>query len=124
MRGAEAARKAMHGAKIYGRAIDVHFGLPKEHDREGPCDRTKNQGSLLARLHPPRPLHPDDVGRVAEQSGAIQTIGDAQFPEEKVVEFYDSRAAVDFYDRMNDQPFMGGHLQLKFIWDEGQVVNP
>lgn len=114
----------MHGTKIYGRPIDVHFGLPKEHDREGPCDRTKNQGTLLATIHPPQPLHPDDLGRVAEQSGAIQDIRDGQYPEEKIVEFYDSRAAIDFYDRMSGKVFMGGNLEVRFLWDEGQVVNP
>lgn len=114
----------MHGAKIYGRSIDVHFGLPKEHDREGPCDRSKNQGTLVASIRPQRPLHADELGRVAEQSGAIKSIRDGHYPDENIVEFYDSRAAVDFHDKMNGQPFMGGTLNLGFIWDEGEVVNP
>lgn len=114
----------MHGTKIYSRAIDVHFGLPKEHDREGPCDRTKNQGSILSTLRPPRPINTNELGGVAELSGAIKSIRDTAYPEQKLVEFYDSRAAVDYYDRMNGQAFMGGHLDLQFVWDEGEIVNP
>ncbi|BEJ11995.1 hypothetical protein CspHIS471_0204550 [Cutaneotrichosporon sp. HIS471] len=124
VRGAEAGRREMHGTKIYGRAIDVHFGLPKEHDREGPCDQSKNQGSLLASIHPPRPMQPDELGPVAEQSGAIKSIRDGNHPAEKIVEFYDSRAAVDFHDRMASRPFGGGTLDLQYIWDDGEVVNP
>ncbi|KLT44180.1 hypothetical protein CC85DRAFT_22688 [Cutaneotrichosporon oleaginosum] len=124
IRGAEAARREMHGTKIYGRAIDVHFGLPKEHDREGPCDQSKNQGTLLARIHPPRPLHPDEVGPVAEQSGAIKTIRDGRVPSEVMIEFYDSRAAVDFHARFANKPFGGGTLELDYMWDEGEIVNP
>lgn len=114
----------MNGYKQMGRPIDVHFGLPKEHDHDGPCDRSKNQGSLRVTLHPRRMLDERELGRIAEPFGAVKSIKTNGFQEQRILEYYDSRAAVDFHDRMNDQPFMDGRLDVEFIWDVGEVVNP
>lgn len=35
-----------------------------------------------------------------------------------IVEYWDSRGAALFHDKMNDQPFGDSSLDLKFIWDE------
>jgi len=41
----------------------------------------------------------------------------------RIIEFYDSRAARDFHQRMNGRPFMSGTLQVEYLWDVGEVVN-
>jgi hypothetical protein len=44
-----------------------------------------------------------------------------------IVEYWDSRAAVDLFENMNGKPFEGGTLDMKYIWDEpppGQQVSP
>jgi hypothetical protein len=40
------------------------------------------------------------------------------------VEFFDSRGAALFFDQMNDKPFGGGHLDLRFVWDEMDYQPP
>jgi hypothetical protein len=35
-----------------------------------------------------------------------------------IVEYWDSRAAVDLFENMNGKPFEGGTLDMKYIWDE------
>jgi hypothetical protein len=37
---------------------------------------------------------------------------------EQIIEFFDTRAVPTFFDEMNDKPFAGGVLVLKFIWDD------
>jgi hypothetical protein len=43
---------------------------------------------------------------------------------QKVVEFFDSRGAATFYDEMQDKPFLGGTLDLRFVWDELDPILP
>lgn len=112
------------GTKLFGRPIDVHFSLPKDHDQDGPCDESKNNGSLLVTLTPPRPIDERELGMAAERYGAIKAIKPRGYPEQRVVEYYDSRAARDFHDQMSGQPFQGGTLRAEYVWDEGEVVNP
>lgn len=124
VRAAEAARQGVMGTKLFGRPIDVHFSLPKDHDRDGPCDESKNNGSLLVTLSPQRPLDERELGMAAERYGAIKAIKPHGYPEQRVIEYYDSRAARDFHDQMNGQSFQGGTLRVEYVWDEGEVVNP
>ena len=46
-RAAESAKKQLNGRLFVGRALDVHFSLPKEEDQQQHCDRDKNQGTLF-----------------------------------------------------------------------------
>lgn len=124
VRAAEAARQGVMGTKLFGRPIDVHFSLPKDHDQDGPCDESKNNGSLLVTLTPPRPIDERELGMAAERYGAIKAIKQRGYPEQRVVEYYDSRAARDFHDQMSGQSFQGGTLRIEYVWDEGEVVNP
>ena len=45
--------------------------------------------------------------------GATANIG-----RHAIVEYWDSRGAALLHDKMNDKPFTGSSLDLKFIWDE------
>ena len=35
-----------------------------------------------------------------------------------IVEYWDSRGAVELFENMNGKPFEGGTLDMKYIWDE------
>ena len=37
---------------------------------------------------------------------------------QKLLEYYDSRGAVMFFDEMHSRPFMGGTITIQFLWDE------
>jgi hypothetical protein len=39
----------------------------------------------------------------------------------KVVEFWDSRAAIAFHDAMEGQHHQGGPLSLRYVWDEPEL---
>jgi hypothetical protein len=81
VRAAEEARKVMMGQKIHGRVIDVHFSLPKDQDQAGPCDGTKNQGSIMATLSPRAMLEERELGEAAEISGAVKAIKSCGYQE-------------------------------------------
>lgn len=50
--------------------------------------------------------------------GIYRTPDNANPQREKLVEFYDSRAMSDAFDRMNDVPYpAGGKLELFLDWD-------
>ncbi|WWD21604.1 hypothetical protein CI109_106090 [Kwoniella shandongensis] len=118
LRAAERARDGMHGHHVGKRSIDVHYSLPRADDQKGDCDREKNQGSIMVYVHPPRVIHDNEVGRLGEQCGEIKSVRPGREPAQKIVEFYDSRGAALFVDRMNGQPGLGGTLDLRFVWDE------
>ncbi|WVQ69401.1 uncharacterized protein L199_007618 [Kwoniella botswanensis] len=124
LRAAQRARDAMHSLKAGDRPIDVHYSLPRDKDLIGDCDREKNQGSILVFVHPPRVINEYELGRMCEQFGDVKTIKPGREPAEKIVEYYDSRGSALFYDKMSNQPFQGGTLELKFIWDEKEDALP
>nr|XP_019008353.1 uncharacterized protein I206_06912 [Kwoniella pini CBS 10737]OCF47134.1 hypothetical protein I206_06912 [Kwoniella pini CBS 10737] len=124
LRAAQKARDAMHGLKAGDRSIDVHYSLPRDKDLIGDCDREKNQGSILIFVHPPRVVSEYELGRTCEQFGDVKSIKPGREPAEKIVEYYDSRGSALFFDRMSNQPFQGGTLELKFIWDEKEDALP
>ncbi|WRT64646.1 uncharacterized protein IL334_001580 [Kwoniella shivajii] len=124
LRSAQKARDGMHGLKAGDRSIDVHYSLPRDKDLIGDCDREKNQGSILIFVHPPRVISEYELGRMCEQFGDVKAIKPGREPAEKIVEYYDSRGSALFFDRMSNQPFQGGTLELKFIWDEKEEVLP
>lgn len=53
---------------------------------------------------------------LAQAQGGILT--DVPLCSQAIVEFWDSRGATTFHDQMNEKPFNGTPLDLKFIWDE------
>ncbi|OCF30763.1 hypothetical protein I316_07570 [Kwoniella heveanensis BCC8398] len=118
LRAAQRARDGLHGTKLGDRSIDVHYSLPRDKDLAAGCDRDKNQGSVLVFVHPPRIINEYELGRMCEQFGDIKHIKAGREPAEKIVEFFDSRGAALMVDKMDKQPFSGGTLELKFIWDE------
>ena len=89
-------------------------------------------------LHHQRHLDEYELRRAAERFGEIRMVRPCRGPEcvvrlamitlsqdrtneansQKIVEFFDSRGAVLFVDRMDGQAFMGGTLELRFMWDE------
>ncbi|RXK40916.1 hypothetical protein M231_01764 [Tremella mesenterica] len=118
LRAAERARDAMHGTILGPRAIDVHYSLPKPEDLQGQCERDSNQGSVMCILHHQRILNESDIGRCAANFGAVKLVLSTRSPNEKVVEFFDSREAVRFHDEMDGKPLAGGTLEVKFVWDD------
>ncbi|WWC86762.1 uncharacterized protein L201_001641 [Kwoniella dendrophila CBS 6074] len=124
LRSAQKARDGMHGLKAGDRSIDVHYSLPRDKDLIGDCDREKNQGSILIFVHPPRVVNEFELGRMCEQFGDVKSIKPGREPAEKIVEYFDSRGCALFFDRMNSQPFQGGTLDLRFIWDEKEDALP
>ncbi|WVW78291.1 hypothetical protein I302_100245 [Kwoniella bestiolae CBS 10118] len=124
LRAAQKARDGMHGLKAGDRSIDVHYSLPRDKDLIGDCDREKNQGSILIFVHPPRVVNEYELGRMCEQYGDVKSIKPGREPAEKIVEYYDSRGSALFFDSMSNQPFQGGTLELKFIWDEKEDALP
>ncbi|WVQ81791.1 hypothetical protein IAT38_003916 [Cryptococcus sp. DSM 104549] len=117
LRAAERARDGMHGTQLGRRPIDVHYGLPRPEEQEGRCDADKNQGSIMVELIPHSPISELSLGRMCEEFGEIKSIMSGRGPAEKVVEYYDSRGAALFLQRMDGKPWMGGHLELKWVWD-------
>jgi hypothetical protein len=61
--------------------IDVHYSLPKDDDVTGPCNREKNNGTLLLTLKSGRNLPIDEVGRVFSAYGEIKSIRPADGSE-------------------------------------------
>ncbi|CAD6585092.1 MAG: hypothetical protein TREMPRED_004048 [Tremellales sp. Tagirdzhanova-0007] len=101
LRAAERARDGMHNTNIGGRPIDVHYSLPRADEQSGPCDEDKNQGSVLVSLRQQRPINEFELGRI-----------------QKIVQYFDSRAAALFGDELQNKPFMGDTLDLQYVWDE------
>ena len=40
------------------------------------------------------------------------------FHSQKIVQYFDSRAAALFGDELQNKPFMGDTLDLQYVWDE------
>ncbi|KAI5476331.1 hypothetical protein MNV49_007844 [Pseudohyphozyma bogoriensis] len=120
VRAAIHAKSALQGMMIGGRAIDVHYSLPRESDLARRCDRDKGQGTLLLSLSSSAtsPILPPEIGQMFSRFGEVKEI----FPHatrrgEDYIEFFDSRGAVRAYDEMDGAPFKGGKIQLEFVWD-------
>ncbi|KAK1921700.1 hypothetical protein DB88DRAFT_498925 [Papiliotrema laurentii] len=118
LRAAERARQAMHGTQVQGRAIDVHFSLPRDEDVSKACTKDKNQGSILVTVRGNRQLNEMELGKMCEQFGEVRSVRSGRGAGTKIVEFWDSRGAVLFFEQMNNQHHQGGPLTLRFVWDE------
>ncbi|KAI8368872.1 hypothetical protein EDC96DRAFT_441073, partial [Choanephora cucurbitarum] len=121
VRAAEEAKHAMQGTYLSDRKIDVHYSLPKEEEEKARCDRTKNQGTLLYTLkNTNNELDDHELQSYFSQFGevkAIRTIYLLDRNQQRLVEFYDSRACVAAYDATIDAEYKGGKWDVAFFWD-------
>lgn len=122
-RAAEQARVTMNGKMYFGRALDVHFSLPKDEDQQQHCNRDKNQGTLFVALDgAPAPLTDELLRAELAPFGDIRAMRTYKdHTNARFVEFWDSRACVAAFDALQGQPRWGGTLQLKFAWDLATV---
>lgn len=122
-RAAERARAKMNKKVLVGRALDVHFSLPKDEDQEQHCDRDKNQGTLFVVVHDAKDPVSDEVIRAHfEPFGDIRAIRTYKGQlHTRFIEYWDSRACIQAHDTCQDTEFLGGKLQLKFAWDLSTV---
>lgn len=143
MRTAIAAREGLQGFEVQGRPvsllalhsvaraqakshcftqIDIHYSLPRdEDDPKRKCDREKNQGTIRVVLKDnPAPIREQDLERMFGGFGDIKGMyfsgGNPSI--ERLVEFFDSRATCQAFDRMQGAPYpSGGRVELFFDWD-------
>ncbi|TFK41933.1 hypothetical protein BDQ12DRAFT_696506 [Crucibulum laeve] len=122
LRAAERARERLQGSEISGRPIDVHYSLPRD-DQRG-TDREKNQqlqGALQVTLRNSpsgQPIDDNEVKRKFQQFGdvkSVKPVGDR--PDSRYVEFYDTRACDDAFDRLRHQGLQDGVMDIVFAWD-------
>ncbi|OBZ80558.1 Protein MEI2-like 2, partial [Choanephora cucurbitarum] len=131
VRAAEEAKHAMQGTYLSDRKIDVHYSLPKEEEEKARCDRTKNQGTLLYTLkNTNNELDDHELQSYFSQFGEVKAIRVPNFKktnthvvshldrnQQRLVEFYDSRACVAAYDATIDAEYKGGKWDVAFFWD-------
>ncbi|KAI8637912.1 hypothetical protein BD408DRAFT_423759 [Parasitella parasitica] len=131
VRAAEEAKTNMQGIFLSDRKIDVHYSLPKEEEERAKCDRTKNQGTLLYTLKNANgELDDYELQSYFGRFGDIKAIrvphfkkstahnfSQAERNQQRLVEFYDSRACVDAFDETYDTEYLGGRWDVAFFWD-------
>ncbi|KAL7327844.1 hypothetical protein PS15p_206213 [Mucor circinelloides] len=131
VRAAEEAKMNMQGVFLSDRKIDVHYSLPKEEEERAKCDRTKNQGTLLYTLKNANgELNDYELQSYFGRFGDIKAIrvphfkkslahnfSQAERNQQRLVEFYDSRACVDAFDNTYNAEYMGGTWDVAFFWD-------
>ncbi|CEP10888.1 hypothetical protein [Parasitella parasitica] len=131
VRAAEEAKTNMQGVFLSDRKIDVHYSLPKEEEERAKCDRTKNQGTLLYTLkNANSELNDFELQSYFGRFGDIKAIrvphfkkstahnfSQAERNQQRLVEFYDSRACVDAYDETYNTEYLGGRWDVAFFWD-------
>lgn len=122
-RAADNARVHMNQKVYEGRALDVHFSLPKDEDQQQHCDRTKNQGTLfVSLLEATQPLTDEALQAKFVEFGDIRSIRTYKDQAHtRFLEYWDSRACVAAHDALQDTEFLGGHLSIKFAWDLATV---
>ncbi|BGP27601.1 RNA recognition motif domain containing protein [Rhodotorula toruloides] len=122
-RAAMMAKDRLHQMPLHGRAIDVHYSLPRDADLAQACDREKGQGTLSIAIR----NAPPGVGRLSDQEiynrfapfGDIKTVyPHERRPDVTMIEYYDSRATVKAFDQLNGTPLGGGFAELRFEWDK------
>ncbi|KAJ7116789.1 hypothetical protein C8R43DRAFT_1112873 [Mycena crocata] len=130
LRAAERARDRLQGSEISGRPIDVHYSLPRDDHSKG-GDRDKNQqlqGCLQVTLRSSpsgQPIDDNEVRHKFQQFGDVKTVkpvGDR--PDSRYVEFYDTRACDQAYDRLRHQGLQDGVMDIVFAWDVNEGNGP
>lgn len=131
LRAAERARDRLQGSEISGRPIDVHYSLPRD-DQKGQ-DREKNQqfqGTLQVTLRSSpsgQPIDDGEVRRKFQQFGDVKSVRPVgERPDSRYVEFYDTRACDDAFDRLRHQGLQDGVMDIVFAWDvnDGNAGGP
>ncbi|KAF8628245.1 hypothetical protein AX15_004020 [Amanita polypyramis BW_CC] len=127
LRAAERARERLQGSEISGRPIDVHYSLPRDDHGKG-GDREKNQqfqGTVQVTLRNSlsgQPIDDNEVRRKFQQFGDVKSvtpIGDRI--DSRYVEFYDTRACDEAYDRLRHQGLQDGVMDIVFAWDANEA---
>ncbi|KAF8910020.1 hypothetical protein CPB84DRAFT_1764381 [Gymnopilus junonius] len=123
LRAAERARDRLQGSEISGRPIDVHYSLPRDDQKSN--DREKNQqfqGTLQVTLRNSpsgQPIDDNEVRRKFQQFGDVKSVtpvGDRI--DSRYVEFYDTRACGEAYDRLRHQGLQDGVMDIVFAWED------
>jgi len=124
LRAAERARERLQGSEISGRPIDVHYSLPRD-DSKGGGGSDKNQqqlqGTLLVTLRhsaSDQSIDDNEVRRKFQQFGDVKSVnpvGDRT--DQRYVEFYDTRACDESFDRLRHQGLQDGVMDIVFAWD-------
>ncbi|KAJ7897304.1 hypothetical protein B0H14DRAFT_3081012 [Mycena olivaceomarginata] len=125
LRAAERARDRLQGSEISGRPIDVHYSLPRDDHAKGGRPRQESvkinmskqqlQGCLQ---QSGQPIDDNEVRHKFQQFGdvkSVKPVGDR--PDSRYVEFYDTRACDEAYDRLRHQGLQDGVMDIVFAWD-------
>ncbi|CAL1694305.1 unnamed protein product [Somion occarium] len=117
LRAAERARERLQGSEISGRPIDVHYSLPRDDRNGGDKERSQQlQGTLLVTLKNStsnQPIDDNEVRRKFQQFGDVKSVrpsGDRT--DQRFVEFFDTRAADEAYDRLRHQGLQDGVMEI------------
>ncbi|KAK4048525.1 hypothetical protein OIV83_004693 [Microbotryomycetes sp. JL201] len=126
IRAAMMAKDQLQGYEVGRRSIDVHYSLPRDMDAKKPCGRDSNQGTLALFVEGARgPVTDQEIYARFGPFGDIKSVGPDPFrPQEKLIEFYDSRAMEQAFDALNGQAMAGGHIDLQFTWDPAPTAEP
>ncbi|KAL1951220.1 hypothetical protein VTO73DRAFT_369 [Trametes versicolor] len=124
LRAAERARDRLQGSEISGRPIDVHYSLPRDDNGKG-ADRQREQelqGTLLVTLRSPsnQPIDDGEVRHKFQQFGDIKAVGPSgDRPDQRFVEYYDTRASEEAHDRLRHQGLQDGVMEIVFAASGG-----
>ncbi|KAJ6520258.1 hypothetical protein C8R45DRAFT_954485 [Mycena sanguinolenta] len=129
LRAAERARDRLQGSEISGRPIDVHYSLPRDDHSKGGGDKNQQlQGCLQVTLRSSpsgQPIDDNEVRHKFQQFGdvkSVKPVGDR--PDSRYVEFYDTRACDEAYDRLRHQGLQDGVMDIVFAWDVNEGNGP
>ncbi|KAH6916618.1 hypothetical protein BKA70DRAFT_1250059 [Coprinopsis sp. MPI-PUGE-AT-0042] len=121
LRSAERARDRLQGSEISGRPIDVHYSLPRD-DRGGENQRNQQmQGTVQVTLRASpsgAPIDDNELRRRFQSFGDIKSILPVNDRiDSRHVEFYDTRAAEEAFDRLKQSPLQDGVMDMVLAWD-------
>lgn len=118
-RAAEQAKLHLNNKLVLGRALDVHYSLPRDEDQMQHCDRDKNQGTLFIVAEGCSVPFTDEL--LLARFGPFGDVKSVRpfkdKPNMRFIEYWDSRACVAAHDQLEGSEFFGGKLNLKFAWD-------
>ncbi|TCD65469.1 hypothetical protein EIP91_002587 [Steccherinum ochraceum] len=127
LRAAERARERLQGSQITGRPIDVHYSLPRD-DHKGDKEKAQQlQGTLLVTLRDSatgQDIDDNEVRRKFQQFGDVKSVRPAnERPDQRYVEFFDTRASDEAHDRLRHQGLQDGVMEIAFAGDNS-IMDP